>query len=236
MLTVPARQLPPLLHSSLMLLGVGIIYWWLHIPHLQFYSIQLFAVLGLIYFILKKISQAKHWHFLPATMSLETIVATACLLLLIGATGGTFSWFFPLIYLALFMVVFSSDIGNSIFTALLMMLFLYGTSAQLHQHELVAMLSLPIVALFLIFAKKQHSEVIQDQFIIHQEIDQISELETVATQETQLENFLNNFLSPRIQQIEKLVAYPSNFHLIQTQLHLIKLEVEKILTRLEDEK
>lgn len=173
-------QLSPLTHNLLMTLGVGAVYWWLHVPFLQLYSVQFFAVLGICYFILKKMSQAQAKHFLPATMSIETILVTSSLLLLIGATGGTSSWFYPLTYLGLFMVVFSSNTPSSIFSTLLIMLFLYGTSSQLHQHELVAISSLPIVMIFLIFAKLQHEEVIRDRLIIQAEE---AELQKLANQD-----------------------------------------------------
>jgi len=231
----PARwnQLSPLNHSLLTFVGVGGVYWWLHIPALQPYSLQFFAGLGISYFILKKVSQTHAWHFLPAAMSLETIFAIAALLLLIGATGGTTSWFYPLTYLVLFIVIFSSHIFNSIFTTMIMMLFLYGTSSQLHQHELVAIFSLPIVMTFLIFAKLQHEEAITDRLVIKTEEIKIDELEA---EEFQLQNFLTNFLSPKITQLEKFLEFPNNSQSVKTQLHLIKLEIEKLLKQINSNK
>ncbi len=220
-------------HTTTMALGIGLIYWWLHLPSLQPYSLQAFAAIGLLYFLIKGLSKTKAWHILPAFMSVETVLATMSFLLLIGATGNTTSWFYPLTYIHLFFVVFSSHVGTSIFATMLIVLFHYGLSPNLLQHELVSLATLPIIMAFFIFAKLQHEEVIKDRLIIQEEEAKISELES---EEFQLENFLQNFLRPKMAQLENFLDHSGNRKSIKSQVHLIRIEIEKLLSRIKSDK
>jgi len=222
-------QLSSLLHTIAMTLGIGLVYWWLHVPSLQPYSLQAFSIVGLLYFLVKGISKTKAWHVLPAFMSIETVLSTMAFLLLIGATGNTSSWFYPLTYIHLFFVVFSSHTGTSIAVTMLIILFHYGLTPNLVQHDLISLLTLPIIMAFFIFAKLQHEEVTKDKLIIQEEEAKLDELES---EEFQLENFLRSFLEPKLTQLEKLLDHPNNSRSIKGQLHLIKLEIEKLLNRI----
>ena len=224
-----SARLSTAFHTISMALGIGLIYWWLHVPSLQLYSLQAFAAIGLLYFLVKGVSKTKAWHILPAFMSVETILATMAFLLLIGATGNTSSWFYPLTYIHLFFVIFSGHVGTSIFVTMLIMLFHYGLSPNLVQHELVSLLTLPIIMAFFIFAKLQHEEIVEDRLIIKEEESQLQELES---EEFQFESFLKNFLEPKMDQLEKLLEHPNNSNSIKGQLHLIKLEIEKLLSKI----
>ena len=82
---------------------------------------------------------------------------------------------------------------------------------------------------FFIFAKLQHEEVTKNKFIIQEEEAKLDELES---EEFQLENFLKNFLEPKLTQLEQLLNHPNNYRLIKGQLQLIKLEIEKLLSRI----
>jgi hypothetical protein len=228
---MPAQssQLSSFLHTLAMTLGIGLVYWWLHIPALQPYSLQAFAIIGLFYFLVKGVSKTKAWHILPAFMSIETVLSTMAFLLLIGATGNTASWFYPLTYIHLFFVVFSSHVGTSITITMLIMLFHYGLTPNLVQHDLVSLLTLPIIMAFFIFAKMQHEEVIADRLVIEEEEIKLDELKT---EEFQLQNFLRNFLEPKITQLEKLLEHSNNSQSVKGQLHLVKLEIEKLLSRI----
>ncbi len=223
-----SARLSVAIHTLAMTLGVGFIYWWLHSPSLTPYSLQAFALIGLLYFLIKGVSKTKAWHILPAFMSIETVLSTMAFLLLIGATGNTASWFYPLAYIHLFFIVFSSHLATSIFTTMLIILFHYGLSPDIAQHELVSLLTLPIIMAFFIFAKLQHEEVIRDRLIIKEEEEELRELEA---EEFQVENFLQNFLEPKIVQLEKLLEHSNNTRSIKAQLHLIRIEIEKIISR-----
>ena len=228
-----SARLSTAFHTITMTLGIGLVYWWLHIPSLQPYSLQAFSAIGLLYFLIKGLSKTKAWHILPAFMSVETVLATMAFLLLIGATGNTASWFYPLTYIHLFFVVFSSHVGTSIFVTMLIVLFHYGLSPNLVQHELVSLVTLPIIMAFFIFAKLQHEEVIKDRLIIEEDETKLSELES---EEFQLENFLQNFLRPKMAQLENFLDHSGNQKSIKSQIHLVRIEIEKLLSQIKSNK
>ena len=86
---------------------------------------------------------------------------------------------------------------------------------------------------FFIFAKLQHEEVIKDRLIIQEEEAKISELES---EEFQLENFLQNFLRPKMAQLENFLDHSGNRKSIKSQVHLIRIEIEKLLSRIKSDK
>ena len=243
-LTRLSTRFSVIFHTLLMTGAVAFVYWWLHVLGLANYSLQLFVAVGLLYFLLKKLSLGKAWHVLPATMSIETALATIAFLLLIGATGNTTSWFYPLTYIHLFFVIFSSHVTTSIVVTLLIMLFHYGLSPSLVQHEWISLATLPIVMIFFIFAKLQHEEVVADELIIEKEEEKLTRLEA---EEFQAENFLQRYLQPKLNQVERLLTggqsvneqnssglrtAGDNFELILAQIKAIQIEVERILERL----
>lgn len=226
-----SARFPAWLHTIFMSFGIGAIYFWLHVPSLRDHSLQLFAVIGLLYFLVKAIGKGKAWHVLPATMSIETVLATMAFLLLVGSTGGTTSWFFPLSYVHLFFVVFSSHISTSIVITLLMMLSYYGLDPRIAQHGLVSLLTLPIMTVFFLFAKLQYQKTIEDELTIKQEQERLQEVESVSFK---AENFLRNYLAPKIQQIENLLKYRGNTKVARTQLRLMGLEISELLKKIKE--
>ena len=229
------------LHTLFMVGGITLVYWWLHVPSLVGYSLQLFVVIGLAYFFLKSLTKSKAWHILPANMSAETVLATMSFLLLIGSTGNTSSWFYPLTYIHLFFIVFSSHTLTSIITTLLIMLFHYGLSPNLAQHELISLMTLPVIMVFFLFAKSQHREVVQDRLLLEEEEATLHQLEST---EFRLESFLQHFLQPKIEQVENLLQKQgldqtqgrNNLSLVREQLQLIRLKVEELLQQIKAEK
>lgn len=234
---MPAKTFNSFVHTISMILGIVFIYFWLHVPLLTQYSLQAFSALTLLYFLVKALnrrqenSQSKAWHFLPTYMSIETVLATMAFLLLVGATGNTSSWFYPLSYIHLFFVIFSSQIGTSIIVTLLIMLFHYGLSPDIVQHELVSLMILPIVAVFFIFAQLQHQDSVESKLLLRAEDEEIDQL---TEEESELETFLSDFLEPRLQQISKLSYYPNNLELIRTQIKLIQMKLKQTLDNIHE--
>lgn len=223
---VQAKLLPAALHTFLLALAIGLAYLWLMTPALEKYSLQAMALVVLIYAAVKIATRAKFWQILPTRMSIETALATFAFLLLIGSTGNLASWFFPLSYIHLFFIIFSSQIGTSIIISMLILLFHFALNPALNQHELVSLATLPIVMLFFLFARKQHQEVITDQYIITQSEQELAEVNYDANA---MEKFLVEFLSPKLDQLKELSNYPGNSPTIYGQITIIKIEIEKLM-------
>lgn len=150
---MPARY-----HAAALLLSITLAYFWLQIPFLSQYSLQMFALLVVMFLITKRFKKAKLWHILPDMASIETILITFSFLLLIGATGDTSSWFFPLAYINLFFLVMASETPTAIVATLAMMLFFYALSPELKVGTIQVLIALPIMLAIFLFARKEYDE------------------------------------------------------------------------------
>lgn len=216
-----------LIHTLLLMVTVVGVYVWLHTPGLEQYSSQAFAVSALLYFLVKLVTKAKPWHVLPVAMSLETIIVSFAFLLLIGSTGNTTSVFYPLTYIHLFFIVFSSQLGTTVVMTALIMLFHYSLTPDLSQHALVTLITLPLIMIFFLFAKRQHEEATRDRVIIKKEH---RALERLQAEDSTVRMFLHTFMLPKLTQFEELLQYPrENQQPLIGQLQVIKVEIEKVL-------
>lgn len=225
-----ATKLHPVLHGILLAASIGLAYVWLQIPELTFYSLQAFGLTVIVYFGLKRVSQAKLWYLVPAHSSLEMVVATFAFLLLIGSTGNLSSPFYSLTYIHLFLLVFSSGYKTSSITTGLIMLFHYSLSPENFISVSGSILSLPIILFFFLFAKSQYEEVIREKSIIAADEATLTDLEG---QTLDLEVFLNEFVSHKLQQLRALANDPiTNKQALLGQISLIEIEVEQVLSRM----
>jgi hypothetical protein len=217
--------MPALIHSLLLTLAVGAAYWWVKVPELNQYSLQAIAYISLLYFLIKRVAKAKLWHVMPAAMSVETALATFGFLILIGSTGNTSSILYPLTYIHLFLIVFSSHTSTSIAVTMEIMLYHYALDPRLTNNEIVSLSTLPLVMLFFLFAKRQHEEIVQSRMIIKQES---SELEELYQEDNQVRRF-TNAIQTKIGLIGQLILFPQQNQLsIQSQLAAMQLELEKL--------
>lgn len=231
---MPSRPapLPVWFHTLLLSLGIGAVYFWLHVPSLKAYSLQLFAALGLGYFVLKLITRKKPRQFLPSTMSLETVMATMAFLLIVGSTGNTTSWFFPLSYVYLFFIAFSSHVITSLVVAFLVLLFHYGLNPDMSQAGLVSLTSLPLVMIFFLYARLQYQDNLEEEQQIKEDQEKIIKM---SSTNFRAQNFLQNYLQAKLKQLESLAQHPGNAGLVKNQLGLINLQLADFIEQLEEE-
>jgi hypothetical protein len=217
-------------HTLAIMLSLGLAYLWLHIPALNNYSLQAFAIGMVAYLIIKKLTKAKVWHLGPSSASLEMPVITFSFLLLIGATGNFNSVFFPLSYIHLFFLVMSAQMSTSLIITSLIMLFHWGMTPDLNQLAISNLVSLPLLMIFFLFTKQQYTQVATDQKIFHSEkalIDQINAIDS------SINSFFENFLKAKLDYLQELTEHPQeNQATLQGQLTLLKIEVEKIIAQL----
>src|SRR4029078_1961773 len=110
-------------HILIISFAIGLVYCLLKIPFLSPHSLELFAVVILAYFGIKKIHQAKVWQLLPEHASIEMAVLTTGFLLLIGATGNLRSGLFFLSFAHLFILALKSDSVTAVVTTMEIVLF-----------------------------------------------------------------------------------------------------------------
>ncbi len=218
--------------QSLMLLGAILLaYVILHFPALHAYSLQVFTGSIALFFILKRIKRAKLWHILPDKMSLEVAILTFAFVYLIGATGNTHSVFYPLSYVHLFFLIFSSTPFTSIGTIIFLLLFHYAQEPVLSADEIGALLSLPVIGIILLFAKKQYDEVHLKEVTLEKEMKNLDE---TVQREATLEHTITTFIKPKLALLKKLISDPNEpKEMIVKQVVLLETELEKISQRVQ---
>jgi hypothetical protein len=216
--------------QSLVLVGAVLLaYLWLELPMLQPYALQGFALSLIGYFLLKRVRNAKIWHVFPAEESLELAIVTFSFLLLIGATGNTESIFFSLGYIHIFLMVMAARLITSFIGTTATLLFHLSLTPALGLEEVNTIITLPLMLLFFLFAKKQYDEVQIDRVMIQKETEEIEELKV---EEATLRWFLKDFLLPKLAMLEHLARDKSQLTILNTQLALLQVEVQKLLEKL----
>ena len=179
----PAR-LTPTIHTLVLLGSLALSFLFVQLPTLSIYSLQAVAVAALAFFLLKLVNKQKIHHPIPQYATLEVALITFIFSLLIGATGNINSTFYPLTYVYLFLLAFSTYTQTAIMTALGLMLYQYvlltENTTYTDAFDLLGLISIPIVLTFFIFAKQQHEELIKERKQLKAENQAINELEVRA--------------------------------------------------------
>jgi hypothetical protein len=213
------------------LLSVSLLlaYIWIQTPILSAYSLQVFALSILLYFVSKKLTKAKSWHITPARESWQMILATFAFSLLIGATGNTNSPFFSLTFVHLFFLVMATHYSTSLVVTAGIVLFHYALAPQLIGSNWPMLATIPVVLIFFLFGKYQNEEVVKGK----DQVKNDAQLLTSSREEEQwLLDFISQFLSTKIAQVKELQKFPdSNKEAVMGQLTLIEIEIEKLLQR-----
>ncbi len=236
--------------AQILVLSAGIIgaYVWLNVTVLAQFSLQAFASCVLVYFILKKINEAGVWQVLPTTAVDEMVLVTFAFLILIGATGGTTSVFFSLIFVYLFFVSMTMYRWTSITITLETLLFFYALNPNLNAElNLSHLAGIPLVMVFFLFARYQHEQSKEKQTLINIDKNEIysykiyleqKESELVQAEDKTwdwlyfFENFLFGFLQPKLDQLIEMADFSQNQTAIKGQLTLIRLELEKLKVKI----
>lgn len=140
-------------HTIFLLAAVFGVYFWLSIPALLPYTLQLVALLVLLYVgshaIKKRIASLQN----KSSITLDVTILTAMILLLVTETGALTSPFFFLLYFLLFGVAMLYEIeATLILTGVLILFFLFipGTSITdfAHLSQLLALIMITPLAIF----------------------------------------------------------------------------------------
>lgn len=219
-------------HAMLILVAILLAYFWLVTPQLYAYSLQVFALATLLFFVLKRLNKAKFWHILPKNHSYEMFLVSFSLLVLVGSTGNTHSLFFPFSYIHLFFLVMSCSEKTAITSTMAILLLHYALSPVVTVTELTTLATIPLLLVFFLFAKKQYDEVVLNQKIIEKEQNTIVSLE--QTEHT-LESFISQFLKPKLQILQSLLEENDqkntdiDCRVLKSQIDLLETESQKIL-------
>lgn len=205
------------------------IQFWLGIPLLHGFSLQLFALVMCAFFVTRFINRKTGETTSFAERPLELLLLHTSMLLIIGSTGGVQSLLFPLVYAHLFILVFSASATTAGITMLTMVGFYYLLNPALPLPELVPLIFFPVLWGFFTYAKKQH-EALRHEKEMRQQQQQY--LQTLDKAETALEVFLVSFVQPKLQLFGEQFIETQGNSTLRSQLSLLQSEVDKMVKKM----
>lgn len=221
-----------LLHTILLLLAAFGVYFWLSLPALTPYTLQLVAILVLLYLGTHYLRAKKPKLFRRNTITLDLTILTTLILLLVTETGSLVSPLFFLCYFLLFAVSMLYEIeATLVLTGTLILYFLFLPDTNLsdlaHLSELVALVMITPLA---IFTGHQY-EVTLEQKTLARHLSR-----HLQHEESDILLFLSlNLKSTLLSALDKLaIAIPSSSSNLRTQLSSLYSDL-KTLYRSADE-
>ncbi len=216
-------------HTLIISVAIGLTYIWLKLPALNQYSLQLFAVTVLIYFVIKKIHKARFWQLMPTHASIEMAVVTVAFLLLIGATGNLKSVLFALSFVHLFLLALKTDLVTACVVTIEIVLFHFALTQNPSVGELSFLISLPVVMIFFLFAKQQYFRVFAQQRALAAEQEQLVKAQQI---DHQLESFLSGFLEEKLGKLQRLSFFPAeNQRQMQAEMAEIAVLTDELIAQ-----
>lgn len=150
-----------LLHTLFLLIAVALAFFWTSNPHLSYYNLQLIAVF-IVFFFVNQIIARHHRH--KINLTIDAVIFTVIILLLVISTGGLTSPLFFLIYFLMFglSLLFEPLISFSL-AAVLMLFFLFTPTKEEPLKEALQLFSLLLITPIAMFFGKQYLKVLQDE-------------------------------------------------------------------------
>lgn len=205
---------------SLLLGGVLLAsYFWLQQPTLAQLTPQVILVCLVSYALARKLrtKRLSVSFLLPSYQAWETSLLLAAVTLLIGATGGLASGFLVSGYLAIFVLVFSSEDISSLLASLGLGFSLLGATSAFNPMIWSNLLSLPVVTGLLILAKNQYLQAVNTTSQLLHDDDWNSQRQDSTGW------FVQKFLVPTIAELKTLTP---NAAKNQDQIHQHILRIE----------
>lgn len=147
-----------LLHSLFLIVAVILSFFWTSNPSLSYYTLQLIAVFVVFFFINQIISRHRRQKI---NLTIDSVVFTMVILLLVISTGGLTSPVFFLIYFLMFglALLFEPLITVSL-TVAIVLFFLFTPSQTEPMKEILQLFSLILITPVALFFGKQYLKVL----------------------------------------------------------------------------
>lgn len=212
----------PWIQSLVTGLGILAAYIWVNNSILRLYSLQAFGISFLLFFILKKIRGKQD-------IAIEMGVITFSFLLVVTQTGAAESLFYPLIYVLLFLLIFSEHLYAAFSTTLLILIYFWMIIPSFQSHHIASLATIPMLAIFFYFTKKQHDQVLLDKALINLDRKALGESKKNIQK---ISSFNQSFLKDHLKTLRNLLDDPQiEKDTIQSHLELLENEIDKISSK-----
>jgi hypothetical protein len=150
-----------LLHSLFLIIAVVLAFFWTSNPSLSYYTLQLIAVFVVFFFANQILSRHRRQKI---NTTIDSVVFTMIILLLVISTGGLTSPVFFLIYFLMFglALLFEPLITVSL-TVAIVLFFLFTPSQAEPMKEILQLFSLILITPVALFFGKQYLKVLVDE-------------------------------------------------------------------------
>jgi len=150
-----------LLHTLFLITAVFVAFFWTSNPVLSVYTLQLTAVFVLLFFASQFLARKKQKEL---SHTLDAVVFTMVVLLLVISTGGLTSPLFFLVYFLMFGLALLFEPLIAISLAVAMVLFFFATpTKQENMAELFQLFSLLLVTPLALFFSNQYLKLLESQ-------------------------------------------------------------------------
>lgn len=166
-----------LLHTALLIASVFGVYFWLTIPSLAPFTLQLVAILVLLYLGSHWLKSHRPTWFHRSTVTLDLTILTSMILLLVSETGSLASPFFFLCYFLLFAVAMLYEIeATLVLTGVLTLFFLFVEKTTLSGVEWgTQIISLIMITPLAIFTGHSYeSKLAEERALAREETDTLT--------------------------------------------------------------
>lgn len=208
-------------------------------PDLSQFAMQAFALAGLGFFVLKRVKRAKLWHIMPEENSLEIVLVSFAVFVLIANTGNLSSPFFPIGFLHLFFLALTTSPKVSVATTTFLVYLHYLLTPTITPLDVASLATLPLLLFCFLFAKAQYDEVALEKNIIAQ---QEKNLQKMTEHEHTLESFISFLVLPKIETIQQLLEKSAaekqavDAQVLKTQITILASESEKVMRATQSQK
>ena len=172
-----------LLHSLFLISAVVLAFFWTSNPFLSIYTLQLTAVFILLFFLNQFLARHRRGKI---NLTIDAVVFTMVVMLLVTSTGGLTSPLFFLIYFLMFgLALFFEPLITLTLTAAMILFFIFTPTKQNTAEEALQLFSLLLVTPLALFFGKQYLQVLRDEekIKILEEEEKIAQ-EQIKTEET----------------------------------------------------
>jgi len=172
-----------LLHSLFLISAVVLAFFWTANPFLSIYTLQLTAVFILLFFLNQFLARHRRGKI---NLTIDAVVFTMVVMLLVTSTGGLTSPLFFLIYFLMFgLALFFEPLITLTLTSAMILFFIFTPTKQNTAEEALQLFSLLLVTPLALFFGKQYLQVLRDEekIKILEEEEKIAQ-EQIETEET----------------------------------------------------
>ncbi len=150
-----------LLHTMFLITAVFVAFFWTSNPVLSVYTLQLTAIFVLLFFVNQFLARRRKKEF---NRTLDAVVFTMVVLLLVISTGGLTSPLFFLVYFLMFGLALLFEPLMTVSLAVAMVLFFFATpSKQETMAELFQLFSLLLITPLALFFSNQYLKLLENQ-------------------------------------------------------------------------